>query len=159
VWPGAHLRQRGYKTVAGQTCDWNEILIPNWSGEDMDLTEIGGIVPGITNARALYDIWVWAATARGLAPVNADDVAQHRADDRFPDATAAGRVDAKLNTLLGNNTYHAWQQADVAALAAAVAGAIANVLPNVSEQEVIDALTSEAGQAALVQAANKAEDS
>lgn len=44
---------------------------------------------------------------------------------------------------------------DVQALATALAGQ----LPAVSEQQVLQALTSDAGQAALVQAANKAEDS
>jgi hypothetical protein len=38
AWPGAHLRQRGHKTVAGQDCDWNDILIPKW-GDDMDQGE------------------------------------------------------------------------------------------------------------------------
>jgi hypothetical protein len=42
---------------------------------------------------------------------------------------------------------------------AALAAAIAAQLPNVSEQQVLDALQSEDGQAALVQAANIAEDS
>lgn len=30
AWPGAHLRQRGHKTVGGQDTDWNDILIPRW---------------------------------------------------------------------------------------------------------------------------------
>lgn len=48
AWPGAHLRQRGYKTVAGQQTDWNDILIPEWgqAGGDMALT---------TDERALLD--------------------------------------------------------------------------------------------------------
>ena len=39
-WPGAHLRQRGHRTIAGQDCDWNDVLIPSWGartveGDDM----------------------------------------------------------------------------------------------------------------------------
>lgn len=45
-------------------------------------------------------------------------------------------------------------QVDVAALATALAGK----LPSVTAQQVLDALTSDAGQAALVRAANTAED-
>lgn len=36
AWPGAHLCQRGYRTVAGIQADWNEILIPAWGGTEED---------------------------------------------------------------------------------------------------------------------------
>jgi hypothetical protein len=46
AWPGAHLWQQGYRTVAGQQTDWNEILIPNW-GNDVELSDK---VPGTATA-------------------------------------------------------------------------------------------------------------
>lgn len=61
AWPGAHLRQRGHKTVGGQDCDWNEILIPDW-GDDMDQNEpviglfnrgnrVGDVLADVSNER------------------------------------------------------------------------------------------------------------
>jgi hypothetical protein len=40
-WPGAHLRQRGHMTVAGQDVDWSDILIqPLWGQpKDSDMTQ------------------------------------------------------------------------------------------------------------------------
>lgn len=46
AWPGAHLRQRGHKTVGGQDTDWNEILIPNWGVVDDMGVEVFKDVPG-----------------------------------------------------------------------------------------------------------------
>lgn len=37
AWPGAHIRQRGHKTVGGVDTDWNEILIqPLWGGSTVE---------------------------------------------------------------------------------------------------------------------------
>lgn len=73
--------------------------IRNGGDDDMDLNEVGGIVPGITNGQALHDIWTWAATARGLAPVGPDGAPGARTDDRFQDATAPGQVVEALRAL------------------------------------------------------------
>lgn len=37
-WPGAHLRQRGHLNIAGQDCDYNDVLQSNYgqAGGDMD---------------------------------------------------------------------------------------------------------------------------
>jgi hypothetical protein len=39
-WPGAHLRQRGHKTVDEQDTDWNEILIPAWGQAREGIVEL-----------------------------------------------------------------------------------------------------------------------
>ena len=61
LWPGAHLRQIGYKTVGGQNTDWNQIIIPNW-GEDMLSNETlpNTSTPGMgdrTASVAMSDMW------------------------------------------------------------------------------------------------------
>lgn len=35
LWPGAQLYQRGQRSIAGQTVDWNQIIIDDW-GKPMD---------------------------------------------------------------------------------------------------------------------------
>lgn len=40
VWPGAHLCQRGYKTVGGVAGDWNDILRPWEAGMAADVDDI-----------------------------------------------------------------------------------------------------------------------
>lgn len=72
-------------------------------GSDMDLNEVGGIVPGIKNADALRDIWCWAATARGLAPVDDEGTPQPRTDDRFQDPTYQGALWEEVTGLQPGN--------------------------------------------------------
>jgi hypothetical protein len=69
-----------------------DVILGVPTGEDMDLSEIGGIVPGLSNAQALRDIWIWAATTRGLVTADADGIPQPRTDDRFHDATSNGKL-------------------------------------------------------------------
>lgn len=45
-WPGAHLRQMGHKSVAGQDTDWSEIRIPNWGVIDEMTIDVHGDFTG-----------------------------------------------------------------------------------------------------------------
>lgn len=74
-WPGAHIRQRGHKTVGGADTDWNEILVePLWGAaappvnqveEDMQLFRVpaGGIFlatpagPRPVTWHEYHDLW------------------------------------------------------------------------------------------------------
>jgi hypothetical protein len=75
AWPGAHLRQRGHRTVGGQDTDWNEILIPNWGHDMVDFTTP---IPGTetpdhktprTEGEIVHDVGVDRAIAWNQRPV------------------------------------------------------------------------------------------
>lgn len=55
AWPGAHLRQRYHQTVGGLDTDHNDILRPDWAGDDMALSQedLTNIVNAICNGSTL----------------------------------------------------------------------------------------------------------
>lgn len=90
--PGQGHFDHGHLSVvqsarADDTRPWQTI-----GAHDMDLKEVGGIVPGITNAQALRDIWVWVATVRGLGGATGGV----RKDDRFSAQTLNEWLSSKL---------------------------------------------------------------
>lgn len=54
-WPGAHLRQVGYKTVGGVVGDWNRILVPDWGQARSGGTDVGTL-DGLQGVY-LYNVW------------------------------------------------------------------------------------------------------
>lgn len=67
-WPGAHLWQRGYKTVAGQQTDWNQIQISNWGGTMADFDPYGA--PASLGGRQVGVLMadVWGNEMGGVSP-------------------------------------------------------------------------------------------
>lgn len=141
AWPGAHLRQRGHKTVAGQDCDWNEILIPDWGA---DMTNLG---------YADNDGQFLCERERALLYLDKAAMGPEKGTS-FPVVELLKRLDANLAALTARPAL------DVAALAAALAPLLTDHLGvEVSAEVLVAALKSDEGQAALVAADNKAEDS
>lgn len=113
------------------TADWN--LWGSSEGVDMDLNG-KDIVSGITNREVFHDIWVWAATARGL---DGNSAAGYREDDRFAVATAQSLVKARftrVEELIGD-----LEQSPVA-----------GVTPERLKEIVVEALESVLGRVKIV---------
>lgn len=93
------------------------------TGDDMDLNQVGGIVPGISNAQVLKDIWVW------LALIASNDKGP-RSDDRF----AFGNPLYALENRLGTDV--AAQLGPLGSDLAALKGAVASAAGPVTDAQV-----------------------
>lgn len=62
-WPYAHLWQRGYKTVAGQSTDRNDILIPDW-GNGMAGEIADAALRTLDGGNALGDVYLRIVTGK-----------------------------------------------------------------------------------------------
>jgi hypothetical protein len=138
LWPGAHLRQRGHKTVGGLDADWNDILSPDWGqykGDDMLADE----------RAALFDIQTRVKWIDGREAAEADET------DTYVDPagkTHPANLVAAIKDIQANAAAAAQKTAPVALtdgdLQAIIAGIAANV--NNKLDQVLARLTA-AGQA------------
>lgn len=136
LWPGAHLRQRGHLTIAGQDCDYNDVLQSNYgqAGGRMadDYTPLGtppGIMlaaggPPRTMATLVADLW--AQEVAGHDPYRGVDKSQRtqqlqRIEDALTGLTTPtvtqDQVDSAVAKVMNDPTW-------IGQLAAAVAGHI-----------------------------------
>jgi hypothetical protein len=101
---GKSLRMLGHRDVNPTTCPgdnlWNWVHGGMEAMSDMDLNQVGGIIPGITNAQVFKDIWTWLCGIRGLVEYDAEGNPMRRADDRFAEETWQHILSQRINSLL-----------------------------------------------------------
>ena len=99
------LQMLGHRDVNSTSCPGDNLW--NWvhSGMEagMDLGQVGGIVPGISNAQVFKDIWVWICGIRGLVEYDAEGNPLRREDDRFTSDTWQTIESRRLNEILGKS--------------------------------------------------------
>jgi hypothetical protein len=140
---GRALQMLGHRDVNSTECPGNNLwtwVHAGMEAGDMDLNEVGGIVPGITNAQVLKDIWVWTCGMRGLVEYDAEGNPMRREDDRFAQETwqtvESRRLTQILNKPAGEFTPEQLNAIKEAAREGAAAGA-AGASPEEVE-EIVD---------------------
>lgn len=114
AWPGAHLRQRGTKTVGGVSGDWNDILLSWEDGMSADVDDI---------------IRRWST---GI-PEKADGTELSPVSWRLRDQDWQAKVDATLADLRAGIAALGTGGVDLDALAGKVAAQLAPLVPSASQ--------------------------
>ena len=97
------LQMLGHRDVNATSCPGDNLwtwVHEGMEDDDMDLNAVGGIIPGITNAQAFKDMWIWLCGIRGLVEYDTEGNPQRRTDDRFGEQTWQNLESKRLNEIL-----------------------------------------------------------